>query len=51
MILVPENDDVLYNIEKLRSRLGWHTDLPRHGPDCRKAMENISDIPKLDPQV
>ena len=50
-ISVPENDDVLFNIEKLRSHLGWHTNLPRHGPDCRKAMENISNIPKLNPQV
>ncbi|XP_052105827.1 dynein axonemal heavy chain 6-like isoform X2 [Mytilus californianus] len=47
---VPENDDVLYNVEKLRSQLGWNTALPRHGPDCRKAMETISDIPKLNPQ-
>lgn len=50
-IVVPENDDVMYNVEKLRSHLGWTTELPRHGPDCRKAMETISDIPKLNPQV
>ncbi|XP_053375328.1 uncharacterized protein LOC123528107 isoform X2 [Mercenaria mercenaria] len=41
----PENDDVMYHIHKLREKLGWKTEIPRHAPGCKENMENLKDIP------
>ena len=45
MFLAPENDDAIYNLIKLRERLGWHTEIPDHAPGCKVAMENLKNIP------
>ncbi|KAK3092231.1 hypothetical protein FSP39_000084 [Pinctada imbricata] len=45
---VPENDDVIHNLHKLRERLGWKTELPALAPGCRDAMEKLTDLPKDD---
>ncbi|KAK7488391.1 hypothetical protein BaRGS_00020365, partial [Batillaria attramentaria] len=42
---VPENDSVYDNLMEMRERLGWVTKIPRHGPDCKKDMHKLSDIP------
>lgn len=43
--LVPDNDDVMFHIRKLREKLGWKTEIPRHAPGCKEAMEVLKDIP------
>lgn len=42
---VPENDKGVDNIVKMRDCLGWLTQLPRHGPGCKKVMETLKDKP------
>ncbi|KAL4237693.1 Dynein heavy chain 14 [Mactra antiquata] len=41
----PENDDVMHHVYKLRERLGWKTEIPRHAPGCKESMEKLKDIP------
>ncbi|XP_070181014.1 dynein axonemal heavy chain 6-like [Littorina saxatilis] len=42
---VPDNDSVFDNMVEMRQRLGWVTDIPRHGPDCKKDMFKLGDKP------
>ncbi|KAL8598272.1 hypothetical protein ACOMHN_035222 [Nucella lapillus] len=42
---VPANDNVYDNLLEMREKLGWVTDIPRHGPDCKKDMGKLSDKP------
>jgi hypothetical protein len=42
---VPENDKVVDNLLEMRQNLNWVTEIPRHGPDCRKDMEILKDQP------
>ena len=41
----PENDDAMYHLVKLRERLGWKTEIPRHAPGCKAAMDKLRNIP------
>lgn len=43
--LVPENDNIMDNIIKLRERLGWKTEIPRHAMGCKDAMEKLKNLP------
>ena len=45
VLAVPANDSVFDNLIEMRQRLGWVTDIPRHGPDCKKDMGKLSDKP------
>ena len=45
VLTVPANDSVFDNLLEMRQRLGWVTDIPRHGPDCKKDMLKLSDKP------
>ncbi|XP_055957039.1 uncharacterized protein LOC126821340 [Patella vulgata] len=45
VLLVPENDEALYHIKRMREELGWITDIPRHAPGCKNIMEKIVAIP------
>eukprot|EP00105_Crassostrea_gigas_P038198 XP_019922346.1 PREDICTED: dynein heavy chain 6, axonemal [Crassostrea gigas] len=42
---VPENDNIMDNIIKLRERLGWKTEIPRHAMGCKDAMEKLKNLP------
>ncbi|KAJ8308269.1 hypothetical protein KUTeg_013143 [Tegillarca granosa] len=42
-VLAPENTDVMDNIKQLREKLGWKTEIPRHGPGCKDAMEKLTN--------
>ena len=42
---VPANDSVYDNLMEMRQKLGWVTEIPRHGPDCKKDMEKLRDKP------
>jgi hypothetical protein len=33
------------NLLEMRQNLNWVTEIPRHGPDCRKDMEILRDKP------
>jgi hypothetical protein len=33
------------NLIRLRERLGWKTEIPRHAMGCKAAMEKLKDIP------
>lgn len=48
LFLVPENDNIMDNIIKLRERLGWKTEIPRHAMGCKDAMEKLKDLPDND---
>ncbi|XP_023930267.1 dynein heavy chain 6, axonemal [Lingula anatina] len=41
----PEETNVEEWLMKLRRELGWKTELPRHGPGCRKAMDKLMENP------
>lgn len=42
---VPENDNIMDNVIKLRERLGWKTEIPRHAMGCKDAMEKLKNLP------
>jgi len=46
LCLVPENDDVLFNLMRLRERLGWKTEIPKHAMGCKTTMYKLKDIPE-----
>jgi len=35
----------MYHVHKLRDKLGWKTEIPRHAPGCKEAMETLKNIP------
>lgn len=43
---VPDNDSAYDNLLDMRNRLGWDTNIPRHGPACKKEMYKLSDFSK-----
>ncbi|OWF46435.1 Dynein heavy chain 6, axonemal [Mizuhopecten yessoensis] len=43
---VPDNDDILYNLIRLRERLGWDSEIPRHAPGCKASMMSLQNIPE-----
>lgn len=45
---MPENDNIMFNILKLRERLGWKTEIPRHAMGCKAAMEKLKNMPDND---
>ncbi|XP_074663059.1 dynein axonemal heavy chain 6-like [Tubulanus polymorphus] len=49
---VPENDDPIWHLHEMRSRLGWKTELPRHGPNSRKLLDKLlKSIPSSEVKV
>ncbi|XP_069117336.1 dynein axonemal heavy chain 6-like isoform X3 [Argopecten irradians] len=43
---VPENDDMVHNLIRLRERLGWESEIPRHAPGCKASMMTLRNIPE-----
>jgi hypothetical protein len=35
----------MYHVHKLREKLGWKTEIPRHAPGCKEHMEKLKNIP------
>ena len=46
----PESDDFVESVLGLRRALGWVVEIPRHGPGCRQALEQMQDKPQQDDQ-
>ncbi|XP_059157269.1 dynein axonemal heavy chain 6-like [Physella acuta] len=45
---VPEVTNAYDQLILMRKQLGWVTDIPRHGPGTREAMEKIKDFPEIE---
>ncbi|XP_033736416.1 uncharacterized protein LOC117324605 [Pecten maximus] len=43
---VPDNDNMVYNLLRLRERLGWESEIPRHAPGCKASMMILRNIPE-----
>ena len=41
----PENDEAMHHLMKLREKLGWKTEIPRHAPGCKENMDKLKNIP------
>ena len=48
LISAPESDDFVASVLSMPRALGWVVEIPRHGPGCRQALENMDDKPKID---
>lgn len=46
--VVPEVTNAYDQLILMRKQLGWVTDIPRHGPGTREAMEKIKDFPEIE---
>ena len=43
----PPNDNFVETVIEMRKALGWVVEIPRHGPGCREALDNLKDKPVI----
>ena len=44
----PENENFIEVITEMRKKIGWKTEIPRHGPGCKTKMDTLQDKPDTD---
>ena len=48
LYIAPENDNFDEVLKQMRRRLGWVTELPRHGAGCKVEIEKLLESPDIE---